>query len=357
MTRTIPARSALGILAALAIACGYDSTSPGAYGNPPVVPPADTTPTATTSRLAGLWTSSGSDPALFRLASEQLAGTRDVVPATTVVTPSAPLFTLNSIAFDDAGTLWVASQDDSVLLSFPASRLDTTRFSVAEHVITPIDESLSAPSGIAFDRKHNLWVANNANGTVVRYDSLQLVAGGAQVPAVTLSQLGHPTGLAFDASGALWISDDRGNRLFEFGAAKLVVSGQPSPDILISNLAGALNVPSGIAFDADGTLWVANLGRQNVVAFSPAQLVTGGAVAPAIVLSPAADAVTLPTGLAFDASGALWVVSGDGRLAKFDRSSLGASAQPVASATLRVPAHTLFWSLALWPKVRALPIN
>lgn len=352
MTRTILARSALGMLAALAIACGYDSTSPGAYGTPPV----DSTPAAP-SPLAGLWTSSGSNPALFRLASEQLTGASDVVPATTVVTPSAPLFTLNSIAFDDAGTLWVASQDDSVLLSFPASRLDTTRFSVAERVITPIDESLSAPSGIAFDRRHNLWVANNANGTVVRYDSLQLVAGGPQVPAVTLSQLGHPTGLAFDADGALWISDNRGNRLFSFGAAKLAVSGKPGPDILISNLAGALNVPSGIAFAADGTLWVANLGRQNVVAFSPAQLAAGGALAPAIVLSPAANAVTLPTGLAFDAAGALWVVSGDGRLAKFDRGALGVSGQPEASVALRVPAHTIFWSLAFWPKVRSLPLN
>ena len=38
-----------------------------------------------------------------------------------------------------------------------------------------------------------------------------------------------------------------------------------------------LNNPSGVAFDADGNLWVANNGTDNgtVVMFSPAQLVAG----------------------------------------------------------------------------------
>ena len=35
---------------------------------------------------------------------------------TTVTTASASLLALNSIAFDDAGTMWVASQHDSLLL-------------------------------------------------------------------------------------------------------------------------------------------------------------------------------------------------------------------------------------------------
>src|SRR5215212_6263720 len=98
MTRTIIARSAIGSLVAVALACGYDSTAPGTYGTPPGGPgdpPADTTPAAIAS-LDGLWTSSGSAPALLRIAPVELTGNRNVVPSTTVTTSGASLATLNS---------------------------------------------------------------------------------------------------------------------------------------------------------------------------------------------------------------------------------------------------------------------
>jgi sugar lactone lactonase YvrE len=159
------------------------------------------------------------------------------------------------------------------------------------------------------------------------------------------------------ASGALWVSDGNANRIAKYGAAKLAASGAPAPDVVISGGASTLQAPAGLAFDADGRLWVANGERRDVVAFGAAQLVAGGSVAPAIVLVPSNRSVSVPTGLAFDDAGALWVVSGDGLLARYDRLQLTASGEPSASASLRVDAHVMLWSLAFWPKVRGLPIN
>jgi sugar lactone lactonase YvrE len=360
MIPSLVLRGALVALVAIAAACGYDRAA--SYEQPavpptapPPVPPPDPPPAP--SLVDGLWTSSGSDPALLRLGATQLAASGTIAAGTTVTTGSASLFTLNSIAFDDAGTMWVASHNDSLLLGFAAGRLETTKVAIATHVISAVDRSLAAPTGLAFDRQFRLWVANYEAGSLVRYEPAQLSAGGPRVPRVMLTGIGHPTTLAFDAAGALWVSDNQTNRIAKYGPAKLAASGIPAPDVIIDSVPGSLNIPAGLAFDADGRLWVANTGGRTLLAFTPAQLAAGGAVSPAIVITPSSRSVTLPTGLAFDATGALWVVSGDGLLAKYDRTALAASGAPAASTSLRVDAHVLFWSLAFWPKVRALPIN
>jgi sugar lactone lactonase YvrE len=342
------------VAASVITACSYDSTQP--YGTPPGgqgSPPPDTT-----SALEGLWTSSGSGPALLRLSAAQLTGHRNIVAASTITTASASLGTLNSIAFDDAGTMWVASENDDRLLAFGADRLGATGLSIATFVLAPIDSSLAGPSSIAFDRQHRLWVANAARGTIVRFDASQLAAGGQPVPAVTIEGIGHPASIAFDADGALWMSDNLTNRLFKFGAAKIAASGGPAPDVVITaGTAFSLKSPQGIAFDADGKLWVANPGRGNLVAYDAAQQATGGPLVPSVSIALAPTDANTPVGLAFDSTRALWVVSADGSLAKLDRASLAGSGQPAASVTLRVEQRSLLWSVAMWPKVTGLPLN
>jgi sugar lactone lactonase YvrE len=154
------------------------------------------------------------------------------------------------------------------------------------------------------------------------------------------------------------MSDNLTNRLFKFGAAKIAASGGPAPDVVITGgTVFSLKSPQGIAFDAFGKLWVANPGRGNLVAYDAAQQATGGPVVPSVAIAlTATDAIT-PVGLAFDSTGALWVVSADGSLAKLDRASLIATGQPPASVTLRLEGRALLWSVALWPKAKNLPLN
>jgi sugar lactone lactonase YvrE len=299
--------------------------------------------------LPGLWTVSGEPAEIVRL-DVQLQGNGQLTPATTVTTTSGDLVALNAVAIAPDGTLWIANPEDSLLLAFAPAALATSGTRTATTVIEPYNRSLQAPIGLAFDAQHRLWVANQEGGTLVRYDAEQLAAGGAPAPAVTLSGAGHPTGLAFDAAGALWVSDNTASTIARYDAAQLVVSGSPLPAVVISRGGDCLVNPVGLAFDAAGTLWIANLGCGTVVGYDVAQLATTGTPRPRVILSARDFAFTQPVGLAFDADGALWVLGATGKLAQYPKASLATSGAPEPSAGFTLADHNLFWSLAFWPK-------
>ena len=129
-----------------------------------------------------------------------------------------------------------------------------------------------------------------------------------------------------------------------------------APQVVISTTGTSLVNPAGIAFDADGNLWVANASNQTVVAYTPAQLVATGSPVPNIILSCNAS-LGNPVGLAFDTDGALWVVGDADAVEKFPRASLGATGAPTPSVRLTLANYTLFWNVAFWPKPFGLPLN
>ena len=329
----------------IALGCGYDSTTP--YPSP--------APGA--SVREGLWTASGSNPAILRLEPGQLLTSGSRMPATAITTSSADLFNLNGIAFDVDGTMWVTSEDDSTLVAFAPASLTRSGSAAAAILISSNNGSLSAPRGLAFDKQHRLWVANFGNGTLVRFDPAQLGSSGAPVPAVTISGLGKPNALAFDAAGSLWVADGGRNKVASFGEDQIAASGFLAPRVVIAAKAASLASPLGLAFDADGNLWVGNVGNQTVVAFSPAQLAAGGTIDPQVVLSSNAGSLTIPAGLAFDADGSLWVMGGTGALEKFPKSALNATGAPAPGIHIDVAGYVLFSSVAFWPTPEALPLN
>lgn len=336
------------VLLAVAAACGgKDSTAPLTSGPPP-----DSTV------RAGLWVAAAGGAALLRLAPAQLVGSGRITAATTVTTPGAPFATFLGIAFDTGGTMWVASEDDSLLIALPRAALAASGAREPGVVISSDGRSLSSPTGVAFDAQHRLWVANFGNGTLVRFDPAQLASSGAPTPAVVISGVGHPAALAFDASGSLWVSDVRRNRLVAFAETQLATSGSPIPRIVLSAADHSLASPWGLAFDASGSLWVANIGSRTVVAFGPAQLAASGSPTPRVTLAGnAAGAPGTPLGLAFDADGGLWVASDEGELRKFDRAQLASSGTPTPASRLVPDGHGEFLSLAFWPRVEGLPLR
>src|SRR6266487_2760609 len=335
---------ATSVLLLLCVAgCGNDATTP----IPPLPDPL---------LQDGLWTVSGSPSAILRLAPTQLSDTGARDPATTLTTPSALLHTLAGVAFDAAGNLWIASEDDSLLLAFAPAALAGSGRRAASTVITPTRGSLSGPIGLAFDPQQRLWVVNNQSATLVRFDTAQLAAGGAQAPAVVLSLPGSPVAIAFDAAGSLWVSDNQFHVIYKYTADELAASGSPPPAFVLTAADSLVN-PTGLAFDAAGNLWVVNNGRSSLVAFTPAQLAGSGPLGPHIVISSNRGSLTIPVGVAFEEDGSLWVVGGTGVLTRFAPASLSATGAPVPSARLKVSGHSLFWSLALWPKPAGLPLN
>lgn len=340
-------RHLLAVALAATAGCSYDATAPYRGSDPPPPPPVQ----------SSLWIASGITPSLLRLDSAQLHASGSVRATVTVTTPDAVRSTLSGIAFDRAGTLWVASADDSLLLAFSPAALAASGSRAADVVISPVAGSLSAPAALAFDRHHRLWVANFGNGTLVRFDSAQLAAGGALVPAVTLEGPTHPAALAFDSSGTLWVADIRANRLAAYTAAQLEHSGAPVPAIVLRPSADhSLTIPSAIAFDAAGNLWVSCIGSSSLESFGPLQLAASGTPTPRVRLTTNARAVNVPIGLALDDAGALWLLNGDGSLVRFAREQLATSGAPDPATRLQLD-RAVVWGLAFWPAPAGLPLH
>jgi hypothetical protein len=119
--------------------------------------------------------------------------------------------------------------------------------------------------------------------SAVRMD--QLSAGGRQEPTVVIAGLGHPTSRVRRRGKALGIGQRRAHDLRLRSHATRNIRKAP-PDVVVSASPSSLLHPSGVAFDEAGNLWVANLGRHNVIAFGPDQLFRSGAPAPRRVLAP-----------------------------------------------------------------------
>jgi ligand-binding sensor domain-containing protein len=177
---------------------------------------------------------------------------------------------------------------------------------------------------------------------VVGFSAQQLAAGGAQTPPVTIGavtgSLNAPLALAFDNNGDLWVANANANTVVEYSAAQLVASGNPAPAVTLSAAAGSIVGPSGLAFDSELDLWVANgnTGHNTLVEFLPSQLRSSGAPTPRVVLGATAGSLVSPTGLAFDNSGSLWVSNGNNTVVGFtvnQQLSSGSPAPVVAFTT------------------------
>ena len=343
MRFTVRAAASLLMIIASASCSDYSAVSP-------VPDPPDTT------FADGLWTISGTPAAILRLTSAQQQAAGDITPATAITTTSAALTGFNGVAFDADGTLWMTSQSDSSLLAFSRASLATSGVSVASRVITAADGSLDAPSALAFDASHRLWVANTNSGSIVRFDSAQVAVGGRAIPSVILSGVGHPTGLAFDAAGGLWFSEGGAHRIAKYSAAQLDTSGFKIPEVVLTSQGPDIGNPIGLAFDAAGSLWIANSGQSNVIALHANHLTTTAFVSADVVISPSSTTPSLPLGLAFDDHGNLWVVYAEGVLREYDHSMLAASGTP-APVVVTVKDHTSLRSAAFWPKPAGLPLN
>jgi sugar lactone lactonase YvrE len=307
---------------------------------------------------SGLWLASTNAPAMLRLEPAQLAAGGRVSPTAVVRPATVRLHSLVGMAFDPDGRMWVASQGDSLLLAFSPSQLDVRGARAIESVIRATDRSLSAPVGIAFDARHRLWVANFGNGTLVRFDPRQLASSGAPAPATVIAGLNRPAALAFDRAGALWVSDLHSAAIVAYGADQLERSGSPAPRVKLTGARHTLAAPSALAFDSDGDLWVANVGNGTVVEVDAAQLAQSGTITPRTTLSEERSGlIDVPAGLAFDDDGSLWIAGLDGNVTSFTREQLLASAPTTPSVSMTLDGHGLLWSAAFWPRPAGLPLN
>jgi len=271
---------------------GYGASKLGFGGNSQALPSVTLSTPAGGSNAAmafdaqsHLWTLNSATNTLLEFTPQQLASSATPTPVKTIGSSAGSLSRPAALAFDSSGNLWVANLGNDTIVVFTAYQLAQVDNPIPGLVISAntsgFSPTLNGVSSLAFDKSGNLWVLNAASPeTIVRFTPDQLMRSGTPIPAVILYPgLSAGSSLAFDSSGNLWVSDYGSSTLVMYTAAQLLPSGNassPMPTVRLSSHNGSLSNPAGLAFDSSGDLWVANLGNNTLVEFTPDQLTASG---------------------------------------------------------------------------------
>ncbi|MBV8116470.1 MAG: hypothetical protein JOZ01_00755, partial [Candidatus Eremiobacteraeota bacterium] len=154
-----------------------------------------------------------------------------------------------SLVFDAAGDLFVASQPGSVTeYAAPYSGLPAT-----------IAAGVNHPQALALDSRGDLFVANgNGSNTVTEYSAPY---GGAPIATISTG-INDPVSLGVDFSGNLFVANQASNTVTEYAPP---YTGTPI------TLSSGLYGPNSLALDSRGNLFVSNLNStpNSVVEFTP----------------------------------------------------------------------------------------
>lgn len=220
--------------------------------------------------------------------------------------------------------------DGSIFVTLSGTRGQKVPVSIykitPDDTVSPYSSDITNPTGLAFSREGTLYVTSRYDGSLYRvslFKEVQTVA----------SDLGVATGVAFDRHGEIYVGDRSGTifRVNEIGESRPFASMEPSVaafhlafgpdgDLYVSGptvssfesvwrvdamgnatkFYTGLGRPQGLAFDADGNLYVAASlrGHRGIVRIRP-----GGAKAEVVVSGASL------VGLAFDDAGNMIAVS------------------------------------------------
>jgi hypothetical protein len=255
-------------------------------------------------------------------------------PATVTAT-SSPLAVVlanthgaDGFTFDYLGNLWVTggTTTDPPVARYPAAMFATSGTMTPDFVLdsASFGGAIPGPKVLTFDHDGNLWVSLVAAGKVVKFAASQLVTCGSTVATVEESCMSSPLGVAFDFAGNMWVASNGNAKVLRIDAAHLTTSGSGADLEITAMTSGVVNsvirYPIGLAFDATGNLWV---NYDGTIAELPASALTGtGAITVTPPVQLVTDVAALPEGIAFDEQGGLWFAYSAGRFARFAPSQL-----------------------------------
>ncbi len=171
---------------------------------------------------------------------------------------------------------------------------------------------LSFPWGITRDTTGRLYVVNlgtsGASPETVTVYAANAVGNVAPIRTIGGSNtaLHHVEGIAVDAAGQLYVANvrDAGTRGDSITVFAADASGNVAPRATIAGSNTGLNAPESIALAADGRLYVANNVSNTIAIYAPR---ASGNVAPIRTIAGGNTGLHNPQSIALDAAGQLYV--------------------------------------------------
>ncbi|MGA9407355.1 MAG: SMP-30/gluconolactonase/LRE family protein [Bacteroidota bacterium] len=213
--------------------------------------------------------------------------------------------------------------------------------------------TVSVPYGVAMDASGHLYVADQGNNRVLRFDNATSKTNGGQADGVlgqadfthlgsgtTATTMDGPTGVAIDYAGTLYVADQANNRVLYFFNAASKANGAAADGVIgqadlthhsIGHTASTLSTPFGVAVDGTGRLYISDQGNNRILFYASQTAITTN-VADSVLgqsnlnSNPSGTSATTlsgPASLVIDnPNGKLWVADlGNNRVLRYSASS------------------------------------
>ncbi len=210
------------------------------------------------------------------------------------------------VAVDSEGNLWVVDQYNNRVQKFDEGGEYLSQFGSSGSE----GGQFHRPTSIAIDPEGNLWITDAENNRIEQFDDEGEFIKSIGSSGSGNGQFSEPEGIAVDVEGNIWVADTYNGRVQEFndaGEFVRVVGSSGSEE-------GELAAPKAIDVGPGGDVWIADWENNRISVFGSAgQLVRefgseGGGEGE--FLHP--DAIDV------DAAGSVWVGDENGRIQQFD---------------------------------------
>jgi sugar lactone lactonase YvrE len=218
------------------------------------------------------------------------------------------------VAIDNIGNLYVSDTNNHRIVKITTSGVESILAgsgSVGNSDGYGTAASFRWPYQLTVDKYNNIYLAAYGNNSVRKITPAGLVTTVASIP-------NGPVALIVDDADNVYVVND-GNNVYKItsgGVVSIFAGSSGWGNVDATGTAASFNTPYGINLDTNGNLYVGDYGNQKIRKITSNGVVTTFAGVPPTLSSVDGSLTTArfsgPTGIAFDAQGKMYVAEYDG---------------------------------------------